>query len=277
MTRIGHATHHPATHAARPSVAGARSVSHPTQRPRREVDAFEPTGFRRFGVDTNAGDMDPALAKRNGAKFVARYLSDDGNPSDPALTPAEAKKWSQAGVPLVAVWETGRQDHVLAGNSLAAAKANGAADARKARTAIDAAGGKGQPIYFTVDFNVGQKGWNKPVTDPTTGKATTQGALIRAYFAGIRSVLPKDQVGVYGTNTVLKHLFDNKTVAFGWQQAVGRKGKHVDARAQLEQTRYAGGAAQAKWGVGQAGGLDKDRAIKKSFGQWFSTLGQSNG
>jgi len=51
----------------------------------------------------------------------------------------------------------------------------------------------------------------------------------------------------------------------------------VDARAQLEQTSYAGGAAQAKWGVGQAGGLDKDRAIKKSFGQWFSTLGQSNG
>jgi len=275
-----------------PRVSRSRAVSVPSRAPAsqnagkarssqaprgvsRHGDSFERPGFSRFGIDTNSGTMPTSAVKQHGAKFVARYLSDDGSPNDPPLTPEEAKRWSKAGVPLVAVWETGREDHVLAGNSVGAAFTNGAADAQKAAAAIAAAGGKGKPIYFTVDFNVTQKSWSTKVTDPTTGKTTTQGALIRAYFAGIRSVLPKNQVGAYGTETTLKHLFDHKTIGYGWQQTFGRKGKNIDPRAQLQQ--YGIYPSQDGWGVSQAGGLDKDRAVAKNFGQWESTLVKPKG
>jgi hypothetical protein len=229
-------------------------------------DVFEGK-VRKFGIDTNAGDMPASAVKSHGANFVARYLSNDG--THPALTPAEAERWTKAGVPLVSVWETGRQEHVLAGNSLSAAYANGAADAAAALAAQNAAGGQGQPIYFTVDFNVNPKDWDTKVTDPSTGKTTTEGALIRSYFAGIRSVLPKDQVGVYGSETTVKHLLDHKTVGYAWQQAFGRKANHVDPRAQLLQTHIY--PSQDGWGVNGAGALDFDSAVASDFGQWEST------
>jgi hypothetical protein len=212
--------------------------------------------------------MDPRVAKQHGAKFVARYTSFDGE--HPALTAAEAKRWSDAKVPLVAVSQTGRQERILGGDSVNQARQNGIIDAQQAAAKMVEVGAAGKPVYFAVDFNVTEKSWNAPRTDPTTGKPTSQGALVRAYFEGVRSVLPKGQTGVYGSNTTVDKLFDAGKIRYGWQMTFNKRGNVTDARAQLHQFDIF--PSQDGWGVNGAGALDFDRAVRREFGQWRSTL-----
>lgn len=216
-----------------------------------------------LGVDTNGSTINLDHLDAVGYSFVGRYLSFDGE--HPALTPQEAQRIHEAGVPIVAIWETGQQRAVQAG-SVKGQWGLGVEDAQKAKAAMAACGDGGKPIYFTVDFNVTDDFWKAKVKDKETGKMVTHGQIITAYFNAIKSVIGLKRVGVYGTYTTVKELFDAKIVSYGWQQTFGGKGNKIDPRAQLRQ--YDIYPSQDGWGVSGAGALDLDRAVKKDFGQF---------
>jgi hypothetical protein len=216
-----------------------------------------------LGVDTNGSTLDIAHARAKGFGFVARYLSFDG--AHPALTAEEANRFRAARMPLVAIWETGQERAVQTG-SIRGQYQVGAADAQLAKAKSAEIGMGGKPIYFTVDFNVTPQYWTAKTKDKATGKVIERRQLILAYFNGINSVLGAHRTGAYGTYTTIKGLFDEKKIAFGWQQTFASRGDHVDPRAQLRQ--YNIYADQTDWGVSGAGALDYDRAVKHDFGQF---------
>jgi hypothetical protein len=216
-----------------------------------------------LGVDTNGSTLDLDVARARGFQFVARYLSFDGE--HPALTLEEARRFKAAKVPLVSIWETGQERAVQTG-SVRGQYNLGAADARAAHARSLKVGAGNKPIYFTVDFNVTPQYWSQKTKDTGTGKAIERSQLILAYFSGINSVIGANRTGAYGTYTTIKELFNDKKIAFGWQQTFASRGDKIDARAQLRQ--YDIYPDQAGWGVGGAGALDYDRAVKQNYGQW---------
>lgn len=128
------------------------------------------------------------------------------------------------------------------------------ADAKAAKAKMAEVGGRGKPVYFTVDFDLSPAEWDE------------KGPLVLAYFDGIDAIMGTHRTGAYGTYVTIKQLFDHGKIAYGWQMTFGAKGKKIDPRAQLRQHDIY--PSQAGWGVSGAGALDLDRAVKPDFGQW---------
>ena len=78
-----------------------------------------------------------------------------------------------------------------------------------------------RPIYFSVDFDA----------TPQQGRAA-----IDAYFDGVASVLGRARTGAYGGYYVIKRLFDDGKITWGWQ-TYAWSGGQWDPRAQLRQTQ----------------------------------------
>jgi hypothetical protein len=188
----------------------------------------------RLGVDYSYARPSPAGIRGAGYTFAVRYLSHDPSKN---ISAGEAKALIGAGVDVVSNWES-TADSTLGGYNA------GVSDAQAATAQAAAAGSpEGRPIYFSIDF------------DATPG----QQATIDAYMDGAASVIGRGRVGAYGGYWVVKRLFDDGKIAFGWQ-TYAWSGGNWDPRAQLRQVHN---------DVSVAGGdCDIDQAMALDFGQW---------
>lgn len=190
-----------------------------------------------FGVDFSWGSPSVATFKDAGVKFVANYFSNDTSKD---LTPAEAKAWTAAGIPVVVVWES-TANRALSGSS------GGQADAKQAKAKLGACHPKraSAPIYFAVDW------------DATDAQKPT----IANYLKGAASELGKDRVGVYGSYYVCKYMLENDACKFAWQTYAWSGGQEYSGTHlyQYSNGHNLGGA-----------GIDYDKSRKADFGQWFA-------
>lgn len=187
----------------------------------------------RFGLDYT-GNLSAAQHKAVGSSFACRYLS-NGNSKD--LDPGEAAALLKGGVDVVVVWET-------VGSRALQGHAAGEADARAAEAEAQRLGLPAhRPIYFAVDFD----------------EAPSQAGAVAAYFQGVRTVLPKSAVGVYGGYWVVKRLHEAGLVGYIWQ-TYAWSGGQLHPAANIYQ--YSNGHVVA--GVG----VDYNRALTADFGQW---------
>ena len=184
----------------------------------------------QLGVDYPWAKPTPAALRAAGVTFALRYLSTDQSKN---LTRAEADQLAAQGIWSGVVWET------TAGRALAGYTA-GAADAKEALKQATACGmPSGRPIYFAVD------------TDTTWSQ-------VQAYFQGVRSVLPLQQVGVYGGIRIIQGAADSGLVAWFWQ-TLAWSGGRWDPRAHIRQVGYIT--------VGKVQ-CDKNVTDLIDFGQW---------
>ncbi len=188
-----------------------------------------------FGLDYVSGPSVAAMKAANVA-FVCRYVgyTDPALPQTKILTPEEAKANSQAGIDLVSNYEWYKNRALEGYNS-------GVVDAHRAAAEHAHCGGPAdKPIYFSVDLD-------------------TDGALVADYFKGIASVLSLSRTAAYGSYRVLKYLFDNNLITWGWQTYAWSYGAW-EPRAHIQQ--YSNGQTLAGHSV------DYDRSIKSDYGQW---------
>jgi hypothetical protein len=190
------------------------------------------------GVDYSFSHPAPSAIRSAGYTFAARYLSYVPSKN---LSAGERDALWGSGVDVVVVWEQAADD-ALGGYG---------AGVSDAHAAINEANGLGipgdRPIYFAVDF------------DATPGQ---QGA-IDAYFDGVAAVIGRNRTGVYGGYWVVKRLFDDGKISWGWQ-TYAWSGGNWDGRAQLRQTLN--GISVGVWGDC----CDRDEAVANDFGQWHS-------
>jgi hypothetical protein len=242
----------------------SRDGSSRQKRPKIGIDKGRAlTRISRFGIDTNDSTLDTNFAKAAGCTFVGRYLSFDGE--HPPLSREEADRIRGAGLDLFAIWELTKYRAVEL-ESIEDEFNAGADDAIQARNVAKLCGGAHKPIYFTVDFPVTPEHWRSWIVDKKTNKHVQRRSLILAYFDGILSELPVERVGAYGPYIVIKKLFDQKKITYGWQWTFSDEITRIDPRAQLHQFDIY--PAQEGWGVSGAGALDYDRAVWPDFGQW---------
>ena len=187
-----------------------------------------------FGIDYSFGSgVTATQIKASGAQFVARYLSNPGNPKN--ITKAEFDNLVNAGLKVVLVYEY-RANDILRGH------AGGVADANSAEAQVKALGADGIPIYFACDF------------DATPGDQ----AAINAYLDGVASVITWKRTGLYSGYWPMKRAFDAGKMKYGWQ-ARAWSGINVESRAHIYQ--YAGGK------VGPAD-VDFNRILQSEYGAW---------
>lgn len=186
------------------------------------------------GCDYAFGRLDATALHGAGLGFVCRYLSPDTGKN---LTAAEAAELHAAGVSIVLVWEG-------SGTAALGGKAQGNADGKEALRQAEALGvPRNVPIYFAVDF------------DPLS----SQLPAIGEYFQGVGAILGAHRVGVYGGYTTVGAILNEKLATFAWQTLAWSAGR-VQPHAHIYQ--YSNGHTIA--GVG----VDFDRALVSSFGQW---------
>jgi hypothetical protein len=129
-----------------------------------------------------------ATIKSTGAQWVGRYLSGDTTKN---LTAAEYQRLTGAGLPVVAVWETGA-------NRAGAGYSAGIADAKAALALANTIGlGPDSIIHFAVDY------------DALWGQ-------VFGYFNGASIVLGQHRVGVYGGVNVITSAA-NAGYTYLWQ------------------------------------------------------------
>ena len=192
-------------------------------------DAIKPS----YGVDYAWARPSLSHLKSQGYAFAARYLSYDT--SGKSITASEAHAIEKAGLDIVLVWEEGGTD-ALDGYQ------RGVQHAKAAAAQAKAAGmPSGRPIYFACDFD----------------EQTSQQGAVNAYFEGVASVIGHARTGAYGGYGLIKRLFDDGKITWGWQTYAWSSG-HWDPRAHLRQVLN---------GV-ENGSCDRDEAVAADFGQW---------
>jgi hypothetical protein len=184
-----------------------------------------------LGVDYPWQHPAPAALRAAGVGFAMRYLSNDETKN---LTRTEADTLAAAGIWSGVVWET-TATRALDGYT---AGAKDATEALKQATACGMPAGR--PIYFAVD------------TDTTWGK-------VSPYFQGIRSVLPQQQVGVYGGIRIIQAAAASGLTAWYWQ-AEAWSGGQWDPHAHIRQA-----------GTITVDGVqcDHNTSMADDFGQWM--------
>src|SRR6266487_4405181 len=188
-----------------------------------------------FGLDFVSGPPIAAMKAANVA-FVCRYVgyTDPTLPQTKILTPEEAKANSQADIAIVSNYEW------YAARPLEGF-ASGVVDAHRAAAEHAHCGGPSdKPIYFSVDENLA-------------------GTQVAEYFKGIASVIGHARTGGYGSDRVLKYLFDNGLIAWGWQTYAWSSGAW-EPRAHIQQ--YSNRVDMAGHAV------DYNRSMKDDYGQW---------
>src|SRR6266581_1372333 len=194
-----------------------------------------------FGLDYVTG---PPIAdmKAAGVSFVCRYTGyfsgyDDthiATPQGKCLTPGEAKANSESGISIVSNWEWDGYTPLTGYDA-------GVWEAQEANKIHLACGGPAsRPIYFSVD------------TDAS-------GTQVAPYFQGVAKGIGLSRTGAYGSYRLLKYLFDNNLIAWGWQ-TYAWSGGQWEPRAHIQQ--YLNGVSMSGHSV------DYDRSIKSDFGQW---------
>lgn len=185
------------------------------------------------GFDYTNHNMSVHTLKANNVKFVCRYLS--ANPGGwKELTHAEVKRYSDAGIGIVSNWET----HGRPNNSVS----QGESDARHAWNEAKSLGmPTGRPIYFSIDHDVNPGHMNN-------------------YAKGLRNVLGRSRVGLYGPADLIRQLVNDGYIAWGWRTAATGWGGSSTAKCQIVQ--YHNGVTR--------GGIDVDldHGLVNDVGQW---------
>lgn len=182
--------------------------------------------------------------KSAGYSGVIRYLSYDNTGKN--LSRAEAAAYRAAGLTVTSNWE---YDPTAAQGGYS----QGVKDAAAAIAQHLAVGGtKTDPIYFSVDWDASD------AQKPTIGQ----------YFRGVASVIGKGMVGAYGSHYVIKYLFDNGLITYGWG-TYAWSGNFRDPRCHIQQIQN---------GV-KIGGADCDRnqAMISDYGQWGTPAAPTSG
>jgi len=212
-----------------------------------------------FGIDTNDYKLasNVAAMRSAGVNFVVRYVSNYYDPILLGLNATEASKYRAAKMPMAAVWETTRL-RAIEGGSEAANFANGAADAAAAQAVMTSIGASTKPVYYAVDVFVNPP--NYDALDANVRIRTLEEVF--PYFRGIISVVGLSRSGAYGPYTLIKGLFDNKLIKYGWQASSFDSGTRLDPRAQLYQCNT--------WPPDTFGSdqVDYNFALRKNFGQF---------
>jgi len=184
------------------------------------------------GLDYAWGKPGGANIKKAGFDFVCRYVS---NTPSKNLTAAEVQDLQANGLQIVIVWES----------SAKIALKGAAAGSTDADLAIQQAANLNfpaeNPIYFACDFEL------------LHGKAVT------AYFDGIAEKMPFAQIGAYGSYALVKYLFDNGLISYGWQTSAWSN-KVWDSRIHIKQVSY----NYVLKGVN----CDVNESVQDDFGQW---------
>lgn len=187
-----------------------------------------------FGLDYITGPPIDAL-KKGGVTFVCRYLSEVNEQTESKLlTLAEAKMLSQANMSIVSNYE-------WYASRATEGHASGVYDAQIAAAQHTACGGPSdRPIYFSVDEDV-------------------DGSQCAEYFQGVALVIGLPRTGAYGSYRVLKYLFDQGLIKWGWQTYAWSYGAW-EPRAHIQQ--YQNGVMLA------GASVDYNRSMRDDFGQW---------
>src|SRR5258708_4819206 len=210
-----------------------------------------------FGLDYSGGM--PLINDMKAAKveFVCRYvgyfsgynMNAIATPQGKCLTPGEAKTLLAGGMSPVSnyEWYATRPIDDGFGNrwSTDQAYSAGVWDAQTGNTIHVACGGPATAaLYLSGDWDF---------------NTSTDGALVAAYFKGAASVLGLARIGAYGGYWLIKFLFDNGLITYGWQ-TYAWSGGQWDPRAHIQQ--YNNGVIMS--GVE----VDYDRSMQADFGQW---------
>jgi hypothetical protein len=180
------------------------------------------------GIDIAWARPTVAQIKATGAKWVARYFSNDPTKN---LTAEEVTAYAAAGIGTVSVWET-TTGRATAGYAAGQADAR-AADAQRAADGLPA----DMVIHFAVDQD-------------------TTWASVAAYFAGAASVLGQARVGVYGGYAVIEGAH---AAGYRWLwQTLAWSGGRWSAHATIRQTG----------GTVLGGNADIDEATVADFGEY---------
>lgn len=181
-----------------------------------------------MGIDIAWDRPSVADIKATGAKFVARYFSNDPTKD---LTAGEVQQYTAAGLGIVVVFESSA-GRALQGHQAGAIDAS---DALNERAAVGLP--VGQPIYFAVD------------TDATW-------AQVQDYADGWATIIPKSMTGPYGGIQVVDGAHA-AGFAYGWQTTAWSGGQW----SQWANIRQTGG-------VVLAGNADVDESETPDFGQF---------
>jgi peptidoglycan hydrolase-like protein with peptidoglycan-binding domain len=167
------------------------------------VNVLPPQPSRAWGIDLAIDTQPYANAIRDSRiQFVARYYRDPAS-HWPALTAAEARQLSAAGLALVAIFES------HSANPAYFSYARGYWDAV---TAAHEAAAVGQPagsaIYFGVDFNARDEALER----------------VKQYFTGVEAAMaaagpngkPAYKIGVYGSGVVCGAIKDAGLAQYAW-------------------------------------------------------------
>ncbi len=210
-----------------------------------------------FGLDYSGGM--PLISDMKAAKveFVCRYvgyfsgynLNAIATPQGKCLTPGEAKTLLAGGMSPVSNYEWYASRPIDDGNgnrwSTDQAYNAGAWDARTGNAIHVGCGGPASAaLYLSGDWDF---------------NTNTDGPLVAAYFKGAASVLGLARIGAYGGYWLIKFLFDNGLITYGWQ-TYAWSGGLWEPRAHIQQ--YSNGVLMS----GQS--VDYDRSIKSDYGQW---------
>src|SRR5258707_819902 len=210
-----------------------------------------------FGLDYSGGM--PAIADMKAARvaFVCRYvgyfsgynLNAIATPQGKCLTPGEAKTLLASGMSPVSnyEWYATRPIDDGFGNRWSTDQAYNAGvwDAQTGNTIHRACGGPASAaLYFSGDWDF---------------NTSSDGPLVAAYFKGAASAIGLARIGAYGGYWLIKYLFDNGLITYGWQ-TYAWSGGQWDPRAHIQQ--YSNGVIMS----GQS--VDYDRSIKSDYGQW---------
>lgn len=188
-----------------------------------------------IGFDFSWGNGKPSAAaiKAAGGGFGVSYLSTADRTKGWTSGQVSELRGHQVGV--CAVWENGNAEalHGHAAGQQAALAATSLAQ--------EFGRPEGRPIYFAVD------------TDTDWGS-------VRPYFEGVRSVLSKDETGIYAGYRVILGAQSSGLVGYFWQTVAWSGGK-VAPGIHLYQ----------RLGTTKVGGVgcDVDECFADDYGQWF--------
>ncbi len=210
-----------------------------------------------FGLDYSMGMPAISDMKAAGVAFVCRYtgyfsgynMNAIATPQGKCLTPGEAKTLLAGGITPVSNYEwyaTRPIDDGFGGRwSTDQAYSAGVWDAQTGNTIHVACGGPASAaLYLSGDWDF---------------DTSSDGPLVAAYFKGAASALGLARIGAYGGYWLIKYLFDNGLITYGWQ-TYAWSGGLWEPRAHIQQ--YSNSVIMSGLEV------DYDRSMQADFGQW---------
>jgi len=224
-----------------------------------------------YGVDFSWSRPTAEDLRAAGYSFVCRYLS--WSTSGKNLTPDEAAYWQANDFDIVSNWE-------YYAEAPKGGWAQGVEDATEAlRQHQWCGGGEADPVYFSVDYDVPmstyahepwwQRLWRWLLRLVAHVRRGAIGVLhgvpaeympVADYMRGAASVMGGvERVGAYGEYDVVRQLFNDGLIAYGWQTYAWSYG-WWEPRAQLRQVQN---------GITVGGEeVDRDEAWAPNYGQW---------